>query len=310
MSYVLGIGSGSCWTSHMTTSRQQVRTGFILQVVCMTLMTLLAIGESRAGSLSDNANNGSGGRFDVTGLTLEMTPDDALLALRQRVRTLNGKQIVFEVVKEGLHEVIVEGTEPRKRFTTLSDAKSVLQAFNLAEEPSGKRMDAQDPKVQQFIAGGQIEIFEFQFPNVPNDPRVTVVSRTQRLAPPVHKDTIQRALIKKYGPPSIQNNTVMIWVNSSAGTQTSAVDAAKCRGIAVPPGGSAGAANYEALALKGCGEQLTVQIEGALDAVMAVHTTLYHHQRLVDQREATRNAMLSHFSMSPEQTRQAPAPQF
>lgn len=250
------------------------------------------------------------GSFDVAGLKLGMSQDDVVTAVQARRRELNGKPITFEIVKEGTHQVLVQGAVPRTRFVALSDARSVLSAFDISEELSKNPSNAQDPRVQQFAALGQIEVFEFQFPNVPNEARASAITRLQRLAPPVHFDTVRTALVKKYGPPTIDGKIIMFWLVDTTGAPVAAQDLAKCRGFVPPPGTPVGEFDYSVLALKGCGEQLTVQLQGALDMVMLIQTTLYHHQRLVDAREATQKAALSRFGLAPEQTKQAPAPQF
>lgn len=249
-------------------------------------------------------------RFDIVGLTLGMTQGDAVRAVQQRQREVNGKPIVFEVLKEGPHQVLVKGAEPRIKFVAMSDGKSVLQAFDLSEEASKNPSDGQDPRIQRFAAGGQIEVFEFQFPNVPNDARVTVLTRLQRLAPAVQRDTVKAALLRKYGQPTIDDAISMVWLLDQAGSLMTGKDAAKCRGATLPPGAPVGAYDYSITALKGCGEQLTVQIQGTLEAAMLIQTTLFHHQRLVDEREATQKAMLSRYGLAPDQTKEAPAPQF
>lgn len=239
-----------------------------------------------------------------------MRQEEAVRAVQSRTRELNGKLIAFEVVKEGPHQVLVKGAEPRTRFVALSDAKSVLHAFDLSEEPSKNPSDGQDPRVQRLVAAGQIEVFEFQFPNVPNEARVSALTRVQRLAPPVHRDTIRTALIRKYGPPAIDDKIAMVWLMDQTGAPVAEKDIARCRGFVLPPGTPAGGNDYSIYAMKGCGEQLTVQIQGTLEAAMLIQTTLYDHQRLVDVREATQKAALSRFGLAPEQTKQAPAPQF
>ena len=248
--------------------------------------------------------------FDVVGLRLGMTQDEAVRAVQQRKREVNGKPISFEVLKEGPHQVLVKGAEPRIKFVALSDGKSVLQAFDLSEEASKNPSDGKDPRIQQFSAGGQIEVFEFQFPNVPNDARVNVLTRLQRLAPAVQRDTVKAALLKKYGQPTIDDAISMVWLLDQAGSLMTGKDVAKCRGATLPPGAPVGVYDYSITALKGCGEQLTVQIQGTLEAAMLIQTTLFHHQRLVDERDATQKAMLSRYGLTPEQTKQAPAPQF
>lgn len=250
------------------------------------------------------------GSFDVVALRLGMTQAEAVAAIQGRTSTVNGKPITFEIVKEGKHQVLVQGDDPRTKFVALSDAKSVLAAFELNEEESKSRSAAQDPKVQRFMANGQIEVFEFQFPNIPNHAQVSVLTRLQRLAPAVSRDTVRGALIKKYGPPTIDDSVSMVWLQDQAGSPMVGKDVAKCRGTTLPPGTPVGAYDYSMTAIKGCGAQLTVQMQGTLEAVMIIQTTLYHHQRLVDEREATQNAALSRFGLAPEQTKQAPAPQF
>ncbi len=249
-------------------------------------------------------------RFDIVGLTLGMTQTEAVRAVQQRKREVNGKPISFEVLKEGQHQVLVKGAEPRIKFVAMSDGKSVVQAFDLSEEVSRNPSDGKDPRIQQFAAGGQIEVFEFQFPNVPNDARVTVLTRLQRLAPAVQRDTVKAALLKKYGQPTIDDAVSMVWLLDQAGSLMTGKDAAKCRGTTLPPGAPVGVYDYSITALKGCGEQLTVQIQGTLEAAMLIQTTLFHHQRLVDERDATQKAMLSRYGLAPDQTKEAPAPQF
>lgn len=255
-------------------------------------------------------NRFASGSFDVVGLKLGMRQEDAVDAVHARRRELNGKPITFEIVKEGTHQVLVQGETPRTRFVALSDAKSVVDAFDLTEQESRSRSAAQDPKVQRFMANGQIEVFEFQFPNVPNYDQVTVLTRLQRLAPAVSLDTIRGALIKKYGPPTVDDKLSMVWLLDEASLPMAGKDVAKCRGATLPPGTPVGAYDYSITAIKGCGEQLTVQIQGTLEVAMMIQTTLYHHQRLIDEREATQKATLSRFGLAPEQSRKAPAPQF
>lgn len=250
------------------------------------------------------------GSFDVVGLRLGMTQEEAIGIIKRRTSSLNGKPTSFEMVKEGKHQVLVQGAVPQTRFVTLSDAKSVLNAFELSEDQTKNPSNAQDPRIQQFAANGQIEVFGFQFPNVPNEPRVSGITRVQRLAPPVHIDTIRTALIQKYGPPSFDDKIVLVWLLGPTGGPLATQDLAKCRGVVLPPGASAGEYDYSLAAMKGCGEQLTVQLQGTPEAVMLIQTTLYHHQRLVDEREATQHAALSRFGLAPEQTKKAPAPQF
>ncbi len=250
------------------------------------------------------------GSFDVVGLKLGMSEDDAVKAVQSHQREQNGKPITFEIVKEGKHQVVVKGDDPRTKFVALSDAKSVLAAFELSEQESKSRSAAQDPKVQRFMANGQIEVFEFQFPNVPNHAQVSVITRLQRLAPAVSRDTIREALIRKYGPSTIDDSFSMVWLLDAAGSPMVGKDVAKCRGAALPPGTPVGSYEYSIMAIKGCGEQLTVQMQGTLEAAMMIQTTLYHHQRLIDEREVTQKATLSRFGLAPEQTQQAPAPQF
>jgi hypothetical protein len=187
---------------------------------------------------------------------------------------VNGKPITFEIVKEGKHQVVVKGDDPRTKFVALSDAKSVLAAFELSEQESKSRSAAQDPKVQRFMANGQIEVFEFQFPNVPNHAQVSVITRLQRLAPAVSRDTIREALIRKYGPSTIDDSFSMVWLLDAAGSPMVGKDVAKCRGAALPPGTPVGSYEYSIMAIKGCGEQLTVQMQGTLEAAMMIQTTL------------------------------------
>lgn len=250
------------------------------------------------------------GKFDIVGLKLGMTQEEAIQAVQRRTRELNGKPITFEIVKEAPHQVLVQGTAPRTKSVTLSDAKSVLKAFDLSEEPARNPAYAQDPRAQQFVLSGQIETFGFQFPNVPNEARISSITRVQRLAPPVHPETIRAALIQKYGPPSIDDKVAMVWLIDTSGAPPATQDFARCRGIVLPPGAQAGDSDYSLLAIKGCGEQLTVQLHGTSEAVMLIQTSLYHHQRLVDEREATQKAAMSRLGLTPEQTKQAPAPQF
>ncbi len=252
------------------------------------------------------------GPFDIVGLRLGMTQDEAVDLVLARRRELNGKPIVFETVKEGKHEALVKGDVSRTRFMTISDAKSVLRAFELSEEPGRNPASAQDPKVQRFIAGGQIEGFVFQFPNAPNEPRVSNISRIQRLAPPVLRETVRAALIQKYGPPTIDERLDLIWLTDAFGKMLSpsSPDVARCRGFTLPPGVQTEPSDYSIFAISECGDRLSVQFQGNQDAIMLVFTTLIHHQRLVDQREATKNAALTKFGLAPEQTKTAPAPQF
>jgi hypothetical protein len=254
--------------------------------------------------------NGSVGVLDILGLTLGMTQEEAIGAVKSRTRELAGKPISFEVVKEELHEVLVKGAQPRTKFIVLSDAKSVLHAFGLSEEPSRNPSDGRDPRIQQFAAGGQMDIYEFQFPNIPNDARVSSVTRVQRLAPAVHLDTIKAALVSKYGPPTIDGTLTLVWLKDPSGSPIGDNNLAKCRGVVPPPGSPAGAFDYSILAMKGCGEQLTVQLRGTPQAVMLIQSTLFDHQRLVEEREATQKAILSQYGLAPEQTKKAPAPQF
>jgi hypothetical protein len=268
---------------------------------------LLAPKESAATGLGNQITSGS---FDVMGLRLGMMEEEAVQAIQHRTRELNGKLITFEVIKEGVHQVLVQDEVPQTRFVALSDGKSVLKAFDLPDEPSKNPSNAQDPRVQRFIAAGQIEVFELQFPNIPNQARVSVLTRLQRLAPAVHPDTIRGALIKKYGQPTIDDRYSMVWLLDQSDSLMAGKDAAKCRGVTLPPGTPVGAYDYSITAIKGCGEQLTVQMQGTLEATMMIQTTLYSHQRLIDEREATQKASLSRFGLAPEQTQQAPAPQF
>lgn len=249
------------------------------------------------------------GTFDIVGLKLGMTPGEAIQAVQRRTRELNGKPITFEVVKEEAHQVLVQGTVPRTKFVHLSDVKSVLKAFDLSAEPSRNTANAQDPRAQQFALNGQIEAFGFQFPNVPNEGRVSSITRVQRLAPPTHPETIRAALIQKYGPPSIDDKGMMVWLTDAAVALPAEQDRVKCRGILLPPG-MLEEFDYSMVAIKGCGEQLTVQLHGTPEAVILIQTSLYHHQRSLDERGATQKAELRRFGLTPEQTKQAPVPQF
>jgi len=252
------------------------------------------------------------GPFDIVGLRLGMTQDEAVNLVLSRRRELNGKPIVFEVLKEGKHETLVHGEVPRTRFVALSDVESVLRAFDLSEEPGKTTALAQDPKVQRFVAGGQIEAFAFQFPNVPNVPGVSSIVRMQRLAPPVLRETVRDALIQKYGAPTIDERFELIWLTDKAGTMLplSSPDVARCRGFIPPPVAQAEPVDYSIFAVTECGDRLSVQFQGNQNVTMLILTTLIHHQRLVDQREATKNAALTRFGLAPEQTKSAPAPQF
>lgn len=252
------------------------------------------------------------GVFDVVGLKLGMTQEEAVKIVQSRRRELNGKSITFEILKEGKHDVLVDGDVPRTRFVALSDAKSVLSAFDLSEDVAKNPLSAKDPKLQHFAANGQIEVFAFQFPNIPNEPRVSVITRVQRLAPSVHPDTIKGALIQKYGPPTIDDRIVLIWLTDQEGRlmPPSSREIARCRGVVLPPGSPVEQSDYSMFAMKGCGDQLAVQLQGTPDAVVLIQTTLIHHQQLVDQREATKSAALSRFGLSPAQSKRAPAPQF
>lgn len=252
------------------------------------------------------------GSFDIVGLRLGMTQEEAVELVLGRRRELNGKPIVFEILNEGKHEVLVQGDVPRTKFVALSDAKSVLRAFDLSEEPGKNPTSAQDPKIQRFAAGGQIEAFGIQFPNVPNEPRVSGITRVQRLAPPVLSETVRGALIQKYGTPTIEDKFVLIWLTDQEGRLMTPAsrEIARCRGFVLPPGSPVEQADYSMFAMKGCGDQLSVQLQGSSEAVMMIRTSLIHHQQLVDYREATKKAALAKFGLSPEQTKNAPAPQF
>lgn len=252
------------------------------------------------------------GSFDIVGLRLGMTQEEAVNVLLGRKLEVNGKPLSFEVLKERKHESIVQGAEPRTYFLTLSNAKSAIAAFDLSEEAMKASTALQDPKVQRFIANGQYETIMFQFPNVPNEPRISGITRLQRLAPPVHPDTIRTALVKKYGQPTIDGKMFFIWLTDERGQLTPPPEKGRsmCQGHNPPVGEQISEFDYSAMAIKGCGEQLTVQFRGTLDGIVLVHTWLIHHQHFVDQREATAKAALSRFGLTPEQTKQAPAPQF
>jgi hypothetical protein len=218
----------------------------------------------------------------------------------------------FEVVKERKYESTVQGEEPRTFSLTLSNAKSAAAVFDLSEEAVKAPKALQDPKIQQFIANGQYETFVFQFPNIPNDARISAITRSQRLAPPVHRDTIRTALTQKYGPPTIDDMMGLVWLTDEAGVllSSSPQNRSSCRGLVLPAGAQISEYDHSLFAIKGCGDQLTVQLQGTLDSIMLVQTTLIHHQRLVEQREATMKTGLSRFGLTPEQSKQAPAPQF
>ncbi len=72
--------------------------------------------------------------FDVVGIRLGMTQEEAMAVVQARKSMLNGKPIAFDLVKERKHDVLVKGAVPRTWFVNLSDAKSVLAAFDLTEE--------------------------------------------------------------------------------------------------------------------------------------------------------------------------------
>lgn len=255
------------------------------------------------------------GSLDVVGLKLGMTQEEAVRVLEGRRLELNGKPLSFEVVKERKYETTVQGEEPRTFSLTLSNAKNAAAAFELSEEVVKAPKAMQDQKIQRFIANGQYETFVLQFPNVPNVPngaRVSAITRSQRLAPPVHRDTIRTALTQKYGPPTIDDMMGLVWLTDEVGVPlpSSSQSRSSCRGLALPACAQVAEYDYSLLAIKGCGDQLTVQLQGILDSIMLVQTTLIHHQQLVEQREATAKAALSRFGLTPEQTKQALAPQF
>ena len=262
-----------------------------------------------AGGLSKSVAQGW---FDVVGLRLGMAREEAISVLRGRKIELNGKPLTFEVLKERKYDSAVHGTELRTYFLTLSNAKSAVAAFDLSEEAMKASTALQDSKVQHFIAKGQYEAFMFQFPDVPNEPQISGITRVQRLAPPVHPDTIRTALVQKYGQPTIDGKMFFIWLTDERGQLTPPPKKGRpiCQGPNPPVGEQISEFDYSPMAIKGCGEQLTVQFRGTSDGIMLVHTWLIHHQHFVDQREATAKAALGRLGLTPEQTKQAPAPQF
>lgn len=252
------------------------------------------------------------GPFDIVGLRLGMTQEEAVNTVLARRRELNGKPITFEILKEGKHDVLLQGDVPRIRYVTLSDAKSVLQAFDLPDDPGLNATLSRDPKIQRFAAGGQFDVFGFHFPNVPNGLSVSGITRVQRLAPPVHPDTVKAALFQKYGPPTFDDKFGFTWLTDLEGRLVApgAEDGMRCRGVQVSPASPIEQFEPALFSMKGCGYQLMVQLHGTLEAVLLIKTSLFHHQQLLDQREATQKAALSRMGLSPEQTKNVPAPQF
>lgn len=250
--------------------------------------------------------------FDVVGLRLGMSHVDALALMHARPLDANGKPAPLELVREQRHAPMVQGQEPPPLFLNFSNAKAVLAAFELSEENLQSPAAAQDPRVQRFVANGQYESIVLQFPNVPNELRISSIARFQRVAPPVHPDTVRRALIAKYGAPTIDETSALIWLTDDAGGLVPETGKSRmhCRGPVAVGGDHVHEYDHSIAARPGCRGQLTVFLQGTQQAVVAVHTVLFDHQQLIEEREVVKNAALSRFGLAPEQTQRVPAPQF
>ena len=250
--------------------------------------------------------------FDVVGLRLGMSHADALALVRARSLDANGKPAPFELVRARRHQPMVQGQEPPPLFLNLSNAKAVLAAFDLSEETLQSPAAAQGVRVQRFLANGQFESIVLQFPNVPNELRVSAIARFQRVAPPAHPDTVRRALIEKYGASTIDETSALIWLTDDAGGLVPATGKSRmhCRGPVALGGDHVHEYDHTIAARPGCRGQLTVFLQGTQQAVVAIHTVLFDHQQLIDEREAVKNTALSQFGLTPEQTQRVPAPQF
>jgi len=250
--------------------------------------------------------------FDIVGLTLGMTQEEAMSLLRARKLEANGKPLFFEVTKERPHQRLEEGDEPRKFFTTVSNARSMLAAFNVPLDGSNSGTTIPNETAEDILTKGGAEVFLFQFPNVPNESAISVISRLQRLAPPVHPDTLRGALLQKYGPPTLDAKMYLVWLTDESGTPQ--LPAPKghplCHVSTASTSNSLGEFDYTLLARKGCGAQLSVHLVGTADVTHLVRTTLFHHQHLLDEQAATNQRLLKRFRLTPEQTKQVPAPQF
>ncbi|MCP3983482.1 MAG: hypothetical protein GY723_03790 [bacterium] len=162
----------------------------------------LVLALANAGAAEDPGNppNSRSGDISVLGISLGMTPDEVQTALEANAGVKqDGKRLSVKVTRK----------EGQQAF-----AKVAPYVIMMRSESQGTSSDPMD----QVMGIGPREEVRVLFLGPPNDNTAVSIFRKRTLRPSPEREPVRASLLKRYGPPTLDEGQALAWFWDEAGT--------------------------------------------------------------------------------------------